>query len=45
MISKHHPMWMKSGNEGTMKTLADFFGGADVKIGRPEIKGKRVTRE
>lgn len=42
MISEHNPFNVGDGNRGVMKNLANFFGQADVKIGKPKIKhGKK----
>lgn len=40
MIQEHNPFNIKEKKNTAMKSLASFFSGAPIKIGKPEIKGK-----
>lgn len=41
IIAEYNPMNLKSKEDGVMQSLAGFFGGANVRIGKPQIKGKK----
>lgn len=40
MIQEHNPFNIKEEKNTAMKSLASFFSGAPIKIGKPKIKGK-----
>lgn len=40
MIQEHNPFNIREKQNTAIKSLASFFGGAPIKIGKPEIKGK-----
>ena len=41
MIVKHNPMSLGEDGNGSMKNLVDFFNGAEVKVGKPAMRGKK----
>ena len=43
MIAEYNPFNVGNKENGLMKSLAGFFGGANVKIGKPEIRNKSMS--
>lgn len=43
MIAEYNPFNVGNKENGVMKSLAGFFGGTNVKIGKPEIRNKSMS--